>query len=123
MADNLQSLTIKVNTLNDTLALLLGNSVQPKDGTSSTEYTDDTLIPIQNVGENVTFIKRADFLTAVLGSVRQISDDPNIDETTDIGQVAIGTRTGINRGELFIGVINFFPPTQDSHINKIYYKL
>lgn len=116
-----QSNTLEIQALKESLALLLNNSTQPKDGVSTTTTTDDTLFPIQNVGEDVKFIRKADFLVAVLGSVRQISD--NNSEVTAVNQIAIGKRTGINGGSFFLGQVLFFPPTQDSHIDFIYRQL
>lgn len=109
----------EIQLLKETLALLLSNSVEPKDGQSTTTTNDDTLFPIQNTGEDVQFIRKADFLTVVLGSIRRISNDSNVNEVTAINQLCVGSKAGINGDDPFMGIVNFFPPTQDSHINFI----
>lgn len=114
-----QSNTLEIQALKESLALLLNNSTQPKDGVSTTTTTDDTLFPIQNVGEDVKFIRKADFLVAVLGSVRRISDTPANNENDGVNQLVIGSKTGINGGNPFIGIVDFYPPSQDSHITEI----
>lgn len=121
MPNNIQSVSLRLGIVEQFIQNFLANSVQPKDGQSTTNTTDDTLFPIQNVGEAVKFIRKADFLTVVLGSVRQISDANS--EVDAVGQIAIGQKAGINGGRFFVGQVNFYPPTQDSHINKIYYSL
>ena len=121
VSSNPESLAIEVQVLKDTLALLLSNSKQPKDGTSTAVTTDDTLFPIQNTGEEVKFIRKADFLEVVFGGIRQIKDSGS--EVTEVGQIAIGSKTGINGGQPFIGFVTFYPPTTDAHINFIYQSL
>lgn len=118
-----QSNSLEIQVLKDTLALLISNSTQPKDGQSTTTTTDDTLFPIQNVGEDVQFIRKADFLTAVLGSIRRISDNVSDNENDAVNQIVIGSKTGINSDQTFIGFVNFYPPTQNSHIDFIYQSL
>lgn len=110
---------LEIQVLKDTLALLLSNSKQPRDGTTTTTTDDDTLFPIQNTGQEVRFIRKADFLTAVLGAVRRISDTTAQNENTAVNQIVIGSKSGINGGGNFIGTVVFYPPTQDSHINFI----
>ncbi len=114
MAYNLQALGLAVEELQEWRNELVSKSVQPSEGEATTNFSDDTLIPIQNVGEDVKFIKRSDFISSILGSVR------SIDEVTAIGQIAVGVKSGINDGQFFIGYVNFYPPTQDSHINFVY---
>lgn len=119
VSSNPEALAVEVQALKDALAELLSKSVQPKDGTTTVATTDDTLFPIQNVGEDVKFIRKADFLTAVLGSIRRISDTAADNEVTAVNQLVMGSKTGINNGFPFIGFATFYPPTQDSHINFI----
>ena len=103
----------------DLITEFINKSLQPKDGISTTSTTDDTLFPIQNTGEDVKFIRKADFLTAVFSSVRRISDTVADNEVTDINQLCIGSKTGINDGAPWLGYTTFYPPTQNSHINFI----
>jgi len=115
---NVETNAIEISVLKETLALLLSKSVQPKDGVITAVTTDDTLFAIQNTAEDVRFIRKADFLVALLGDIRKIADTGS--EVTAVGQICIGTKTGINGGSYFIGLVNFYPPTQDSHITFIY---
>lgn len=109
---------LEIQILKDALALLISNSVEPKDGTKTTTTTDDTLFPVQNIGEPVTFVRKGDFIVALLGGIRRISDTNS--EVSAVGQLVMGRKTGINGGFFFIGYVTFFPPTQDSHINFQY---
>jgi hypothetical protein len=108
---------LEIQVLKDTLALLISNSKQPKDGTTTTTTDDDTLFPVQNTGQGVRFIRKADFLITVFGSIRRISDTTAENENTAVNQLVMGSKSGINGGGNFIGTVVFYPPTQDSHIN------
>ena len=115
-----ESNKLEIDAIKSQIAELLANSKQPKDLTSTTSYDDDTLIAIQNTGEAVKGIRRADFLTLVLGSLRRIDDDSEINEVSAVNQICIGKKTGINSGAFFIGRVTVYPPTSNAHIEFIY---
>lgn len=123
---NINTIGAELEALKAAFNQLLANSKQPVEGTITETFDVNALIPIQNPGENVKFITRANFLdnliTDALGSLRRIDDDSEINEVTAVNQIAIGMKTGINGGLFFVGAVTFYPPTTDEHIN-FYYQL
>ncbi|HET8736446.1 MAG TPA: hypothetical protein VFM69_07595 [Pricia sp.] len=117
---NIYSLSAAVEALETQQGELLTNSVQPKDGTATATYTDDTLIPIQNPGEDVRFIKRSDFLTAVLGSIRRIDDDLEINEVTAVNQLVFGQKAGFFGDAYFFGRVLSYPVLNEGDIDDIF---
>ncbi len=115
------SVQFELNAFKQEFYALIGQSSELVGLPESNSIGNNDLIAIQRVGEPMTGIKRGLLASALASAVRRISDDPALNEVTEIGQIAIGTKSGINEGNLFVGVVSFYPPTNDSHIQKIFY--
>lgn len=76
---------------------LLANSTEPKDGTATTTVDLDTLIPVQNDGEDVQFITLKNAFAIMLKSLSVLNVESDVDLA---GSWVFGKKTGINGGEL-----------------------
>lgn len=91
---------VEIDLLKTQIAELLSKSAQPKDGVSATVVQNNAKVPIQNPGENVTFIDALPFLFLLLKQIGMVDVNATGDKTNVI---CFGKKAGINEGNLIVG--------------------